>query len=67
MVESTLIKPVSDSTLRSRTVDQMKLLIVSGDLAAGSRLTETSLASALGISRGPLREAIRELVDIGLL
>lgn len=67
MIDNALIKPVSDSTLRSRTVDQMKLLIVSGELPAGSRLTETRLASALGISRGPLREAIRELVDIGLL
>ncbi len=61
------VRPLTDSTLRGRTVDQMKSLIVSGELAAGARLTETGLAEALGISRGPLREAIRELVDIGLV
>ncbi len=61
------IQPLADSTLRGRTVDQLKRLIVTGELAAGSRLTEVDLAAALGISRGPLREAIRELVDIGLV
>ncbi|WP_419909921.1 GntR family transcriptional regulator [Hoeflea sp.] len=61
------VRPLADSTLRGRTVDQLKSLIVSGDLAAGARLTEIELAEALGISRGPLREAIRELVDIGLV
>lgn len=61
------LRPVSDSTLRGQTVDQLKRLIVSGELEAGSRLTESDLANALGISRGPLREAVRELVDIGLL
>lgn len=67
MAELSLIHPVADSTLRSRTVDQLKRLIVCGELSPGSRLTETELATALGISRGPLREAIRELVDLGLL
>lgn len=61
------VRPLADSTLRGRTVDQLKSLIVSGELAAGARLTEIELAEALGISRGPLREAIRELVDIGLV
>ncbi len=61
------VRPLTDSTLRGRTVDQLRRLIVSGELPAGSRLTEVQLAEALGISRGPLREAIRELVDIGLV
>lgn len=61
------LKPLEDTTIRGRTVDQLRRLVVTGELAAGMRLTETELASALGISRGPLREAIRELVDIGLL
>lgn len=61
------VRPLTDSTLRGRAADQLKRLIVSGELAAGARLTEIDLAAALGISRGPLREAIRELVDIGLV
>jgi len=67
MAELSLIHPLADNTLRSRTVDQLKRLIVCGELSPGARLTETELATALGISRGPLREAIRELVDLGLL
>ncbi len=67
MTELAVIRPLADSTLRGRTVDQIKMLIVSGELRPGARLTEVKLASALGISRGPLREAIRELTDIGLL
>lgn len=62
-----VIRPVSDKTLRGRAVDLMKELIVSGELPPGAKLTEIELAQALGISRGPLREAVRELVDIGLL
>jgi len=61
------LQPVSDGTIRRRCVDQISDLIVAGELPPGSRLTETELASALGVSRGPLREAIRELVDIGLM
>ena len=61
------LQPLADTTLRGRAVEQLKGLIVAGELSAGVRLTETELAAALGISRGPIREAIRELVDIGLL
>ena len=67
MTELSALKPLTDTTLRGRTVDQLRRLIVTGELPAGTRLTETELAAALGISRGPLREAIREVVDIGLL
>jgi DNA-binding GntR family transcriptional regulator len=41
--------------------------IVNGRLAAGSRLVETELAHDLGISRGPLREALSRLAEEGLL
>lgn len=61
------LKPVGDPTLRGQAVDRLKGLIVSGQLPAGERLTENRLSEALGISRGPLREAIRDLVELGLL
>lgn len=41
--------------------------ILLGDLAQGDRVSEVALAEELGISRTPLREAMRELVDQGLL
>lgn len=61
------LKPVGNPTLRGQAVDRVKGLIISGKLPAGERLTETELSEALGISRGPLREAIRDLVELGLL
>jgi len=41
--------------------------ILRGDLAPGEPITETQVASSLGISRTPVREALRELEAQGLL
>ncbi len=41
--------------------------IVSGEHAAGSRLREEDLAEALGVSRTPVREALRRLHSEGLV
>ena len=41
--------------------------ILSGELAGGSRLPQTSLADELGVSRTPLREALRRLSTEGLV
>ncbi|MBU6483694.1 MAG: FCD domain-containing protein [Betaproteobacteria bacterium] len=42
-------------------------MILAGDLAAGAQLREAELASMLGVSRGPLREAFRALEEAGLV
>ena len=41
--------------------------ILVGDLVQGDRVSEVALSEELGISRTPLREAMRELADQGLL
>ena len=41
--------------------------LISVALAAGAKITERDLAERLGMSRAPVREAIRELVSVGLL
>lgn len=61
------IAPITTRTLRGQVVDQLRELIITGQLEAGSRLTEIDLARRLDVSRGPLREAIRDLVEAGLL
>jgi DNA-binding GntR family transcriptional regulator len=41
--------------------------ILSGELAPGTKLVETDFAEQFGTSRGPIREAIRELAREGLV
>jgi DNA-binding GntR family transcriptional regulator len=41
--------------------------IAAGRLAPGTRLTEAALAARFGLSRGPLREALRQLAAEGLV
>jgi DNA-binding GntR family transcriptional regulator len=53
--------------LRHRAVARIQDAIWSGAYPPGTHLTETTLAAHLGISRGPIREAIQELVRQGLV
>ena len=56
-----------ERTITSIAVDAIEEMIVSGELQAGDRINESSLAERLGISRGPIREACRSLEQAGLL
>lgn len=46
---------------------EIERLILDGELAPGSKLTEAMLAERLGVSRGPIREAFRILEEAGLV
>ena len=46
---------------------ELERMILSGALKAGERLNEQLLASRLGVSRGPVREATRALERAGLV
>ncbi len=46
--------------------DQLRDEILDGRLAAGTRLLEADLAVRFGVSRGPVRDALRELARHGL-
>ena len=54
-------------SLRERIATHLREAIVSGDLPAKTRLIEPELARRLGVSRTPLREAIRQLEAEGFL
>ncbi|MCF4127731.1 GntR family transcriptional regulator [Methylobacterium sp. SyP6R] len=58
---------VPKDTFRSRIADSLRNAILGGDIAPGSQLVETALAEQFGVSRGPLREAIRQLIEEGIL
>jgi DNA-binding GntR family transcriptional regulator len=46
---------------------RLRDLIVQGSLAAGSRIVETEIASRLGVSRTPVREALQRLQQEGFV
>lgn len=49
------------------TADELRDMITTGRLAPGDRLRERELCVQLGVSRTPLREAIRSLASEGLV
>ena len=51
-------------SLREQALAALRRAITSGELAQGQHLVETELSEMLGISRGTLREALRQLQDI---
>src|SRR5216110_1142384 len=46
---------------------RLRDLIVQGSLAPGSRIVETEIASRLGVSRTPVREALQRLQQEGFV
>jgi DNA-binding GntR family transcriptional regulator len=54
-------------TRRTQVVDALREAILSGELPPGTKITELDLAARFHVSRGPIREGIRELIDEGLL
>ncbi|ATG55887.1 GntR family transcriptional regulator [Brachybacterium ginsengisoli] len=50
-------------SLGDRLAQNLRIAIIRGDLAPGSRLIEGALASEYDLSRGPVRDALRVLID----
>ncbi|ERI11390.1 GntR family transcriptional regulator [Aneurinibacillus aneurinilyticus] len=58
---------VKSEPLHLQAYNIIKSSILEGDFQPGERLVESKLASKFGVSRGPIREAIRMLTQDGLL
>lgn len=58
---------IVQQVLYREVADKLRAMIESGDLKAGEWIDEVRLTHALGISRTPLREALKVLVGEGLL
>lgn len=61
------LRPVPRRSTAELIADQLRSAIMYGSLAPGDQLGEAELAGQLGVSRGPLREAMQRLVQEGLL
>lgn len=55
------------STLSSIVAAEISKLIMAGEFPGGARLNEAELAARFGISRGPVREALRTIERDGLV
>ena len=55
------------TTIASRLTEELTDAIVTGEIAAGEKISEQDLANRYNVSRGPLREAIRRLEGRGLV
>jgi DNA-binding GntR family transcriptional regulator len=59
--------PIARPTLHDAIVARVRDMIIEGELTPGTRLHEGNLGKMLGVSRTPLREALKFLVSEGLL
>ena len=53
--------------LREIVYEELKRQILIGEIAPGTRMMEVELADVMGVSRTPVREAIRKLEKEGLV
>lgn len=65
-VEPSLLR-LEKTSLRQQALTSLRRAITTGKLAPGKHLVETELSEALQISRGTLREAMRQLQQEGLI
>jgi DNA-binding GntR family transcriptional regulator len=64
----TRLAPLPDQlSLQERTYQAVRAALLNGDYMPGERIYEGAIAQDLGISRNPVREALRRLQQDGLL
>ena len=54
-------------TLRENVSEEIRLKILNQELTPGMRIIEQDLSDELGVSRGPIREALRQLEQEGMV
>jgi len=61
------LDPIPRNTLRAHVAERLRTAILAGDIPPGAPLVETALSERFDVSRGPLREALRQLIEEGLV
>ena len=61
------VRLIQRQTLHEQVAERLRDLIIEGHLAPGARINEAALVEMLGVSRTPLREALRTLAGEGLI
>jgi DNA-binding GntR family transcriptional regulator len=61
------VAPITRVTLHDEVLTRLRDMIIEGALPPGSRINEVQAGASLGVSRTPLREAIKTLASEGLV
>jgi DNA-binding GntR family transcriptional regulator len=61
------LRRITQRLIRDDVLSSLRAAILEGQFEAGERLVETDLAGQLGTSRGPVRDALKELSREGLV
>lgn len=61
------VSTISRPSLHEELTDRLRLMIIEGVLTAGEKVPEKALCEKLGVSRTPMREALKVLAADGLL
>ena len=62
-----LMGKLAFKTLRENVAEEIRLKILNQELTPGMRIIEQELSDELGVSRGPIREALRQLEQEGMV
>ena len=61
------MEPIKRQTLHQKIYKSLKMMILSGDIAPGTKLNETAVAKEMNTSTTPVREAFRLLESEGFV
>jgi len=61
------VRPIKKEYLGSRVFEQIKGMILRGEIPPGRRIIESEIALSMGISRTPVREGVHKLEAEGFL
>ena len=67
MTPPSALEILQNQSLTMLVQNEIERMIVGGELGAGAKLSENSIAMRLGVSRGPVREALRGIEQTGLV
>lgn len=62
-----LYPPITRRTLHDEVLERLRDMIIEGHVGPGERIHEGAVGAQLGVSRTPLREAIKSLAGEGLV
>jgi DNA-binding GntR family transcriptional regulator len=60
-------KRVQQKSMQARIAEELRQMIIGGELRPGSSLSEMTLSETFGVSRTPIREALKQLQTEGLV